>query len=282
MFGKLFKRSTGKSPKDEFELLDLCDKVGLHEHSDVILKACRRAVEVNLEEFTSELPHTASRLGGHPALPDDFPWPLGQNGAPMHFLGQLTCQELRLARYDKVPEEGLLSVFLDTIDEQPEQAHTFYFSLKRDLIKRSPPGGIRDENPSYRPGFYTIPSLPALDSKDFESLNFKEEARESYEELLDLLSLRRDPSSIQVGGYPPLWHADSTEAETEPEQSQFFLSLHDIEELSIGWEPTGTIFLWIPNSEITQAEIPTRLVWQVCEDDEDWDDDEDEDSDEED
>ena len=281
MFGKLFQRSSGKRPDDEFGLLELCEKTNLSDHSDTILKACRRAVEISLEQFNPDLPHTASRLGGCPALPDDFPWPSGQDENPMTFIGQLTCQELRLAKYEGVPEEGLISLFIDTLEDEPTEAQVYHFSLKRDLVRRPTPGKDGPPPSSYRPGFRAIPSLPALVSKSFTQLNIDSQSRDDYEELLDLLSERRDPSSLQLGGYAPYWDSECSEPGDESQKFSFFLGLHDIEELSVTWEPSGTAYLWLPEAGFAQADITTELSWQVCEEDEDWDDDDDDDDDEE-
>lgn len=269
MLEKLFGGGGRPKRDDPFNLLPAFQEYGLEEHADALLKACKLCVEIDLAEFNTELPHTASRLGGQPALPDKFEWPTSQGGEPLVFLGQFTCQELSLAKLPNVPDEGLISIFLDTLEQQPQECQVHHFSLKRDLVRCSPPGQTSSERMAYRPVFKSGPSLPQLGTSEFEALPLKGQSQD-YEELLDELEQRRSTSTIQCGGHPPLRGPDGFPS--EPGRWEFFLAVHDIEELFIGWAEGGCAYLWTAAGEQRFQSGRATITWQSS--DHDWDDEE--------
>lgn len=250
----------------------------MEEHGEAILKVCRPCVEIELAEFNKELPHTASRLGGHPALPDKFEWPTSSQGEPMVFVGQLTCQELTLARYPGLPDEGLISIFLDTLDDEPEECQIFHLSLKRDLVRVRPPQARFEEKVAYRPVFKTGPSLPPISSEEFLALELHSDSYQDYEELLDEVEQRRDATALQCGGYPPF--RSPVDGYPEEGEWEFFLAIHDLEELGIEWAEGGCAYLWLPLPERLQDGLAS-LTWQTGDEWDVEDDDDDEEEEEE-
>lgn len=273
MFDKLFGRSEPKKLEDPFGLRPYCLELGLSQYVISLQKSCRPSVAVALAEARQDLPHTASRLGGYPALPDRFEWPLNENDVPLKFLGQFTCGELSLAKLDGLPEEGLISIFLDCLDDEPNVAMVFHFSLKRDLLRRAPPRGpgphpTTSPPSAYRPVFRTVPSLPYPGSKAFERLEIQDEDLDAYEELLLNVEHSLDPYQIRCGGHAPQEDMELDTPETEEAGSwEFFLALRDIEDLEILWPEAGCAVIWLPTGSARFVEGIAEITWQPFDDD---------------
>jgi hypothetical protein len=278
-FGKIFGRPEPPRLNDPFALLPLCRALGLTAEAPAIIASCRPSVAIDLSGPRALLPHTGSYLGGHPALPDRFAWPRSSQGEPMKFLGQFSCSELVLAKLSGLPEEGLLSIFLDVLDDEPGEAQIYHFSLKQDLLRRPPPDSLSDGS-AYRPVFHTIPSLPRPASPEYQALGMSEDAQDAYYQLLLEVEENIEPCQLRCGGHPPF----SEEEGCYPEQGgaqewSFFLAVRDIEELGVLWPETGCAMLWVPRSlEGGPGTLDGRaeLTWQTVDDWEDEDEEEDE------
>ncbi len=259
---------------DPFRLLPIGQSVGLSQReSRAVLAQCRPSVAIDLAESRSDLPHSGSCLGGQPALPDAFPWPQDDEGRPLRFVGQFACADLALARLSGYPDEGLISIFLDTFDDEPATARIFYFSLKRDLMRRRAPAGM-EEPPCYRLTFHTIPSLPRPGSQEYQDLRLDDDAEDAYYQLLLEVEEGLHPCQLRCGGHPPFseeegcYPADGGHAEWE-----FFLALRDVDELGISWPESGAVMLWLPREAARFVDGRAALTWQAV-----WDDEDDEDS----
>lgn len=277
MLGKIFGRSDQSPiPGDYFGLGALCEKHGLARKSKKIVTASRHAVEIRLAEFNCTLPHVASRVGGHPALPDDEAWPISVDGDPMVFLAQFTCDELANERYEGLPDEGLISIFLDTMDAEPSEARVYHYSLTRDMRRRPPPNASTTEKMAYRPTFQAIISIPRPDSREYGALKLSKEEKESYNDLLDELDDSLDNSALQLGGHPPYRLEKEAIPSVDDGNWEFFLAVHDVEELFVSWPEGGCAFVWIPPLDTRFRRGRAALTWQVLEDDwsedEDWED----------
>lgn len=260
---------------DPFGLLPLCQSLGLGDKSKAILKVCRASVAIDAAEERPDFSHTSSYLGGHPALPERFTWPLAQTGVPLKFVGQLACSELSLAQLSGFPEEGLISIFLDTLDDEPSVVKVYHFSLKRDLVRQAPPGESLVHS-AFRANFATIPSLPRPGSAEYEKLAFSEDESDAYYQLLIELEESLEPAELRCSGHPPFSDEDGCYPETGvPSDWEFFLAVRDVETLGISWPETGCAMLWIPKSEGRFVDGQAELTWQTIE--VDWDDEEDED-----
>ena len=285
MLGRLFGKDEGSIRGDYFGLGPLCHKLGLSSKARKIVKSSRNAVEIRLAEFECQLPHVASRVGGHPALPDDVPWPLSSDGSPLVFLGQFSCDELSTERYEGLPDEGLVSVFLDTLDDVPEEARVFHYSLSRDMRRRPPPNSSATEKMAYRPTFHAIITIPRPDSKEYAQLRLSQEEKEAYNDLLDELDSRLEPSALQLGGHPPYRLEEEAIPPVDDGNWEFFLAVHDVDELFVSWPEGGCAFIWLPPLDTRFRRGRSALTYQVLEyedweeDEEDWDEEEEEDED---
>lgn len=280
MLGKLFGRGNSRSiPGDRFGLGPLCDNHGLAQKAVKIVKSSRNAVEIRLAEFNCQLPHTASRVGGYPALPDDVDWPISNDGEPMVFLAQFSCGELATERYEGLPDEGLISVFLNTMDQEPSEARIFHYSLTRDMRRRQPPNSPSKEKMAYRPTFHAITTIPRPDSVEYSALDLDAGEKEAYNDLLDELDQCLDSSALQLGGHPPYRLEREDVPGVDDGNWEFFLAVHDIEELFVSWPEGGCAFLWIPPLDTRFRRGRASLTWQVLDDweeddEDDWDEDE--------
>lgn len=61
-------------------------------------------------------PPTNSKFGGLPRLPADYAWPRDKNNAPLHFLAQIDCADIKVAT--PLPDRGVLFFFGRDDDEQ--------------------------------------------------------------------------------------------------------------------------------------------------------------------
>ena len=274
----MFGQSEPPRFDDPFGLLPLCQALGLAAEAKTILRACRPSVAVDLAETRPDLPHTGSYLGGDPALPERFGWPRDAEGEPLKFLGQFACSELSLARLTGLPEEGLISIFLDALDDEPGLAHVYHFSLTLDLMRRPPPGAF--PGPGYRATFHTIPSLPRPGSPEYQKLGLDEDGEDAYYQLLLEVEDSVQPCHLRCGGHPPFSDEEGCYPEEGgAEEWDFFLAVRDVEELGVAWPETGAAMLWIPKVKPFAAGR-AELTWQSVDDE--WDEDEDEDEEEDD
>jgi hypothetical protein len=260
--------------------LPLCQNLGLEQQGPTIVAACRPSVAIDVAGPSSHLPHSGSFLGGHPALPDRFGWPRDSQGEPMKFLGQFACSELVLAKLTGLPEEGLISVFIDALDDEPSEVHIYHFSLKKDLLRRPQPDSLT-EGTSFRPTFHTIPSLPRPGSVEYAALNLSEEAQDAYYQLLVDVEESLEPCQLRCGGHPPFSDEDGCYPEAGGDAEwDFFLAVRDVEELDIAWPEMGCAMLWIPRGQERFVDGRAELTWQTVDDDWDEDDEDDEDDEE--
>lgn len=278
MLRRLFGEDESSIRGDYFGLGPRCHQHGLGSKARKIVTSARNAVEIRLAEFDCETPHIASRVGGHPALPDDVEWPISNEGEPMVFLAQFSCDELATERYQGLPDEGLLSVFLDTLDDTPEEARVFYYSLTRDMRRRPPPNSSATEKMAYRPSFHAIITIPRPDSKEYDDLRLSEREKEAYNDLLDELDAELDPSALQLGGHPPYRLEEEAIPIVDDGNWEFFLAVHDLEELFVSWPEGGCAFIWIPPLDTRFRRGRASVTWQVLDyeewTEEDWEEDE--------
>lgn len=275
MLGKLFGRQEPAAiPGDQFGLGALCEKHGLARKARKIVRSARQAVEIRLAEFDCQLAHVASRVGGHPALPDDVPWPTDMDGEPMVFLGQFSCDEIATERYEGLPDEGLISVFLNTLDQEPLEARVYHYSLTRDMRRRVPPNSSAKEKIAYRPTFHAIITIPRPDSREYGALRLTKEEKKAYSSLLDDLDQCLSPSALQLGGHPPYRLEREAVPTADDGNWEFFLSVHDLEELFVSWPEGGCAFIWLPPLDTRFRRGRASVTWQLLEE---WEEDEDED-----
>lgn len=80
---------------------------------DAVRASWRRAI-VFREHFPPPADPGFSFYGGAPIVPPGFEWPLGNEGAPLHFLMQVDCREISEdGRCGLLPGDAVIHVFLD-------------------------------------------------------------------------------------------------------------------------------------------------------------------------
>lgn len=255
--GSLFKKSNDKSNsgvEDPFDLVDLIDECDLEDHQDEILSAVLPTVLLELAKFDANATGTESRLLGSPTLPAAQKWPRAESGGPMVFLGQLRAEDLAKQESSELPETGLFSVFIDTLDDDPTEASVLHFSDLGSLELREPEHDD-SKGKGYFLKFGRMASLP----KRIKGID-----QEDYTDFLDEIEDRQDTATcLRYLGHSPT-------GETRP--GQFFLSLHDIEELGVAWSPSGVASLRLEKSG---DGFKTHLFFIIEDEDDDEDDDDD-------
>lgn len=187
----------------------------------------------------------------------------------MLFWGQLACPDLALAKLTGLPDEGLLSLFVDTFEDAPQEARVYHLSWQQDLTTRTSPLGL-SRTASFRPVFSTIPSLPHREHPDFRRLGLPSKTEAQYEQLLWDLEVCLRPCPVRCGGYPPYPFDSSLYPEEDPTDDwRFFLALGDLEELELSWPETGFALLWLPQDPSLQEPGRAELTWLPIWDDED-------------
>jgi uncharacterized protein YwqG len=227
-----------------------------------------------------------SKLGGLPSVPDYFEWPVW-NGAPLQFLCQLDLGGLqRVARFEWLPEAGLLSFFYD-----PEQStwgfdpndcgswRVFYFPTETELFPLGKP------NPTALPevflGFEAGDSLPDPERTGLSRNQISDEAWK----FLDSNRIG-DTSHHQFGGWPSAIQNDGMELECQlasngvyvgspegyhsveakhlAEQShewRLLFQLDSDEDAGMQWGDVGRLYFWVREADAKNGDFSG--VWMV-------------------
>jgi uncharacterized protein YwqG len=178
-------------PKLKYSL----DAVGLQRVSQSILELSEPAIrfETTAEQEASMQVGT-SKVGGFPDLPPGFPWPECQ-GRALDFLAQINLTELSgFEGSEQLPPTGILFFFFgmqgDPFHHPLEDASSWRVLFIDDpvsaLEQRIPPGG--DEFHCYDPCrvlFSQEWTIPAFESKLFDSLKLNEQEQSAYLEMLE-------------------------------------------------------------------------------------------------
>jgi uncharacterized protein YwqG len=160
-----FKIELAGLPYDEPKLLDrLIDMHDLQDQRKAIHKLARHALLLRTQRSSaSKISLGATKIGGHPDLPEGTDWPTYRGGKPLAFLAQLDLAQIaRLKSPIKgLPAEGLLSVFSvwgwtepdssdpptpegnpDAGDEQPGWTVVLHTPRRARLERRRTPRGV--------------------------------------------------------------------------------------------------------------------------------------------
>jgi uncharacterized protein YwqG len=131
-----------------------------------------------------------SRFRGEPLVPENFEWPVRQDGTRLAFLGQIDFEETAsyASMQKELPRSGMLSFFYDT-DEQPwgnslsdkDGWRVYYFPKEIKLEPYPDEGGANEEQFSVL--WAEEPSYPDTSSDEYFTLN--ESARTEYETFVE-------------------------------------------------------------------------------------------------
>lgn len=97
------------------QLSDALRKAGVPEPICQAVAPCIRLVSQSVEDEDG-IPVGASKMGGHPDLPDDFDWPVVDD-VPLSFLVQIRLDDLPHLPGSLLPKSGLLTFWYDTFTQ---------------------------------------------------------------------------------------------------------------------------------------------------------------------
>ena len=185
---------------------------------DMLIKAAKNEIRISYEETEGFISEIESKIGGKPAVPNDFIWPEYKGRGyldeeyekyPLSFLAQIDLEDI--SEYDTenlLPKTGVLSFFYELSTMRwgfaPEDkgcARVYYFPDKTKLSKREFPKDMEKDMyvPELKIYFDKHISLPYPD--DFYADNFE---WDEYEECCSKLGYEYDDMGrvTKLLGYP--------------------------------------------------------------------------------
>lgn len=187
----------------------------LKEH---LLKVARNEIRISYSAPDNSLSAVGSKIGGKPAVPDEFIWP-EYNGKgycddepaarPLSFMAQINLADV--AEYDAenlLPKTGVLSFFYEMVTMQwgfdPQDkgcARVYYFPETDKLSQRDIPQGMEEEAyiPELKIDFEKHISLPYPENFYDDDFDWNE-----YEECCEELGYEQDEMGdiTKLLGYP--------------------------------------------------------------------------------
>jgi len=188
--------------------------------TEALLKLAKNEIRISYSETDKNIPVSGSKIGGRPAVPDDFVWP-EYNGKgycddeyvtrPLSFLAQINLEEI--AEHDTenlLPKTGVLSFFYELITMQwgfePEDkgsARVYYFPDATKLSLRDIPENMEEEAyvPELKINFENHISIPGPENFDSDDVDW-----DSYEECCLELGYEQDGMGevTKLLGYPDI------------------------------------------------------------------------------
>jgi hypothetical protein len=118
------KTETDEHRRQREAIFALAERHGLGARRDDLADLLRPAVGLRTREITdADWAVGATRVGGEPDLPLDLPWPVGAEG-PLLFVLQVDLALVApLDLEERLPSDGLLSVFADPFAEDVRVLH---------------------------------------------------------------------------------------------------------------------------------------------------------------
>jgi len=168
------------------------DASGLQRVSQSVLELAEPAIRFETAPVQdAPLQVGASKVGGYPDLPPGIPWPECR-GHPLDFLAQINLTELSgFEGSEHLPPSGILLFFFGTEGdpfhhpaEDTSSWRVLYFDGPDSALERRiPPGG--DEYNPCRVHFSQEWTIPAYESKLFDSLKLTEQEQSAYLDMLE-------------------------------------------------------------------------------------------------
>lgn len=167
-------------------IFELAERHGLGARRDAIAGLLRPGIGLETRELTeADLAVGVSRVGGEPDLPPELPWPVGAEG-PMLFVLQVDLAVVApLDLEERLPSEGLLSVFADPFGREVCVLHFGPHGSGVPLVRRPTP--LDSLRPAFRACGVEVraelhlppPSSVFLDTADGGSV-FDSDERDAY------------------------------------------------------------------------------------------------------
>lgn len=237
-------------------------------------KLVRNEIRVEISKPGAPLSVCACRVGGKPAVPSDFTWPLfldeENERKPLTFMAQFNLKDVApLDKENLLPKTGVLSFFLalDTIFENKDDYRVFYFPDDAALKIAEFPDDLDEEN--------RIPEF-AVDFKTAESVPYWEDAWSSDKEAYDDYELY-DECRVELGFEPEgeseitttklLGYPELVQGSMMDEDGVLLFQMAPIEEgdyeLMIG--DCGVFYFWISKEDLKNGVFDnTQLEYQCC------------------
>lgn len=213
---KLFERDDEDDDMTEAEAERLKKK---------LMKLAKTEIRISYSRPAAPLSACGSKLGGKPAVPDNFIWPEYEGKEycddearlrPLSFMAQINLRDI--AAYDTealLPKTGVLSFFYDLVTMRwgfdpadKGSARVYYFPEEEKLSLRDIPDSLDEEAavPELAVAFEPHISIPDFDSYPDGSLkcdsdeydDCREECGYEYDELGDVTKLLGYPDVIQA------------------------------------------------------------------------------------
>lgn len=206
---------------------------------------------IRIKFATGKSKPTDSRVGGDPAAPDGFKWPVSKEGEPLAFLCQINLEQIASFEAAKhLPKKGLLSFFcLRYADDPctPDVYKVTYFADPENLQKQESP---REVDPPIREKPLQLT----------EELSFPDELldEKGYEEFLEIWygkapfhRLLGNPQTIQgdLKGYLPRRKGTTW---------QLLLQIDSEDDLQ--WGDGGRIYFCIDQVSLEQGEFSNAIA----------------------
>jgi uncharacterized protein YwqG len=274
------------------DIADLARDMGLGRHAEAIAQLARESIR--LEPFDGPIDVVGTHLGGRPAVPPDFVWPMWQE-RPLAFIGQIRLDELGQAGRDAgLPADGSLSFFFDA-DGQPwgfdpadaGGARVFWFGPGERVIRDLPPDlaewAVFTARPVRMTTVWTVPDAGApevevLGSLDSEALWRVHEglrgdapgAPDTVHRMFgypDVIQneMRHEcafaSSGIDVGTPSGYDHPRAEELRRQMFDWQLLLQVDSDELLGTEFGDGGRIYYWITRDAIAKGAFDR--VWQI-------------------
>ncbi|KGR87062.1 YwqG family protein [Lysinibacillus odysseyi] len=250
----------------------------LEVYRNTITKTMEPVVKVTLSKEAVGI--TSSKVGGDPYFLKDVPYPVNEEGKPLHLLAQINFSEV-IKFNDDFPNTGILQFFIDgyddvlglNFDDQTKQSRfrvIYHEQIEKDESKRLQDFSflMEGEEELY------LPFLPDSEYKmvfeksetpvsisDFrieqEDIEFDEALWEAYEEAY--------PSQgHKIGGYPFFTQGDPRESKKYGDKLILLFQLDSDEQNEIMWGDMGVGNFFISKEDLQNRNFSHVLYNWDC------------------
>lgn len=259
----------------------------------------KNEIRISYDLPDSPVSPTGSKIGGKPALPEDFAWPEFE-GAPLSFMAQINLREV--AEYDVqgiLPKTGVLSFFYDMVSmtwgfepSDKGSARVYYFSEEEKLSPCELPNELDEDMivPELSVSFENHISIPDLESYGDDSVDWDEyyECRSAlgyeFDEMGEVTKLLGYPDVIQnpmeeecervTRGYGcgspedyekiPEDEKDEIKAAAKEWTLLFQMGTVSTDDAEIMFGDCGHIYFWIKKSDLENCKFDNAWLILQC------------------
>ena len=278
------------------ELKKKLDEAGLGHVSNELLMLAKMSIRFTTTKSNdTEMPVGASKIGGYPDLPPNYPFPKWKE-VPLAFLAQINLADISdFNAASELPSSGLLSFFYSATQEtwgyDPADIGSWrvcYFDNLNTLQRVEPPNDFPEEG-HYLPcslSFFEELTIPTWDSALIERLNFTDNEMNAY---IDLPTNSDDNLINRILGYPNsiqgdmqlecqlvsngLYCGDETgykdprRIELEPDSINWKLLFQldsEEENAHMFWGDVGRVYFWINKTALSNRDFNKAWFQLQC------------------